>query len=116
MKTKRVMHLEKIPMPEPAPPTILNYDNHTLTYSNFVMPGNHYFYFVQGRNKIFLSPKYPCIRFKGTNIFLNRIKVRPKVHEFENVFTLKEGVEDEELFLIDHSVFARYEVEQMPAR
>ena len=38
------------------------------------------------------------------------------MHEFEAVFTLKEGVEDEELFLIDHSVFARYEVEQMPAR
>jgi hypothetical protein len=32
------------------------------------------------------------------------------------VFTLKEGVEDEELFLIDHSVFARYECEQLPHR
>jgi hypothetical protein len=44
-------------------------------------------------------------------VFLNRIKIEPKVHEFESVFTLKEGVEDEELFLIDHSVFARYETE-----
>jgi len=30
------------------------------------------------------------------------------------VFTLKEGVEDDELFLIDVSVFAKYEPEQLP--
>jgi hypothetical protein len=49
-------------------------------------------------------------------VLLNRIKVEPKIHEFETVFMLKEGVEDEELFLIDHSVFARFETEQLPHR
>ena len=44
------MHLEKIPMQEPAPPTMLNYDNVTLTHAAYVQPGTHYFYFVQGRN------------------------------------------------------------------
>ena len=111
MKTKRVLHLEKLPMTEPAPPHMLEYDNMTLTYSNFVSPGAHYFYFMQGRNRVFLSPNYPVVKFKATSVVLNRVVVKPKVHEFESVFTLKEGVEDEELFLLDHSVFAKYEME-----
>ena len=60
---------------------------------------------------MFLSPNYPVVKFKKTAIALNRVIVKPKIHEFESVFTLKEGVEDEELFLLDHSVFAKYEVE-----
>ena len=98
-------------MGEPAPPSILNVDNVSLCYANFVAPGPHYFYFVQGKNRVFLSPNYEAVRFKETNVFLNRIILKPKIHEFESVFTLKEGLEDEELFLIDHSVFAKYEVE-----
>ena len=90
---------------------MLEYDNMTLTYSNFVSPGAHYFYFMQGRNRVFLSPNYPVVKFKATSVVLNRVVVKPKVHEFESVFTLKEGVEDEELFLLDHSVFAKYEME-----
>jgi hypothetical protein len=116
MKTKRVLNLEKIQMAEAAPPSILQFDNINLTYANFVAPGPHYFYFVQGKNRVFLSPNYPTVRFKETNVFLNRVVIKPKIHEFESVFTLKEGLEDEELFLIDHSVFAKYEVEQMPQR
>jgi len=116
MKTKRHLLLEKIPMMEPAPVTILNVDNANLIYANLVAPGFHYFYMIQGAEKCFLSPRYPIVRFKDTQVFLNRVHIEPKVHEFENVFTLKEGAEDEELFLIDHSVFARYEVEQLPDR
>lgn len=51
------------------------------------------------------------VRFKETNVFLNRIILKPKKHVFDTVFVLKEGFEDEELFLIDHSVFSKYEVE-----
>lgn len=79
-------------------------------------PGKHYFYFVQKPEKVFLSAQYPIVRFKDTNMFVNRIELRPKKHEFTSVFTLKEGKEDEEVFLIDHSVFAKYECEQNPGR
>merc|ERR1711957_218654 len=59
-----------------------------------------------------LSPNYNIVRFKQTNVFLNRITIQAKIHQFDSAFTLKEGEEDEELFLIDHSVFDRYECEQ----
>lgn len=114
MKTKRLLALEKVGFYENAPPTILNNDNVTLLFANYVAPGPHYFYFVQGVKRVFLSPNYPTVRFKGTHVFTNRVVVKPKVHEFESVFTLKDAVGDEEVFLIDHSVFARYECEQMP--
>jgi hypothetical protein len=82
MKTKRRLTLEKVNMGDTAPPTILNVDNTTLVYANFVAPGHHYFYFVQGRERVFLNPRYPIFRFKDTNVFLNRVMIRPKVHEF----------------------------------
>ena len=56
------------------------------------------------------------VRFRGTNVFLNRVLVKPKVHKFESVFVMKATEEEEELFLIDHSVFNRFEIEQMPKR
>ena len=111
MKTRRVLTLEKIPMGDPAPSSILNVDNQILLYVNYVPPGFHYFYYVQGTEKVILSPNYPIVRFKETNTFINRIEIKPKIHEFESVFALKEGIEDEELFLIDHSVFSKYEIE-----
>lgn len=49
-------------------------------------------------------------------MFVNRINLRPKQHEFESVFTIKEGVEEEAIFLIEHSVFQKYECEQLPGR
>jgi hypothetical protein len=111
MKTRRSLALEKIPMNEPAPPVVLNIDNTSLLYANFVSPGHHYFYFVQGIERVFLSPRYPIVRFKDTNVFLNRITVHPKVHLFESVFTLKAEYQEEELFLIEHSAFQKYEIE-----
>lgn len=60
---------------------------------------------MQGSERVVLSPNYPIVRFKDSNSFVNRIELKPKIHEFESVFALKEGAEDEELFLIDHSVF-----------
>ena len=117
LKTKRILTIEKLNMNEGAPANILNVDNEILIYANLVAPGYHYFYFVQGSvERCFLSPRYPVVRFRGTNIFLNRVLVKPKVHKFESVFVMKATEEEEELFLIDHSVFNRYEVEQMPKR
>jgi hypothetical protein len=116
MKTKRRLAIEKLPMHEPAPSTILNIDNTELIYANMVSPGFHYFYFVQGVERCFLSPKYEVVRFKDTNVLLNRVEIKSKVHVFESAFVIKDGQEDEELFLIDHSIFNRYEVEQMPKR
>jgi len=40
MKTRRTLALEKIPMLDKAPHTILNVDNTTQLYANFVAPGN----------------------------------------------------------------------------
>jgi hypothetical protein len=54
------------------------------------------------------------VRFKDTNVFLNRINLRPKIHEFSSVFTLKDTRDDEELFMIEHSIFSKYECEQRP--
>ena len=116
MKTKRRLALEKISMLDTAPPSILTIDDSILVYANFVAPGFHYFYFVQGKDRVFLNPRYPIFRFKDTNVFLNRLNIKPKIHEFESVFTLKEGAEDDELFLIDCSVFKNYEIEQLPQR
>jgi hypothetical protein len=60
---------------------------------------------------VFLSPKYPIVRFKDSNMFVNRINLRPKLHEFKSVFTIKEGIAEEQVFLIEHSVFQKYECE-----
>ena len=82
MKTKRNLAIEKVPMGEPAQATILKIDNAALVYVNMAAPGFHYFYFIRGSDRVFLSPNYPIVRFKDTNVFVNRINVRPKVHEF----------------------------------
>jgi hypothetical protein len=65
---------------------------------------------------VFLSPNYPIVRFKDSNMFVNRIQIRQKQHEFESVFTIKETKDEEEVFLIEHSVFKKYECEQSPGR
>ena len=116
MKTLRTLAIEKVHMQEEAPPLILTLDNVSMIFANFVAPGNHYFYFVQGRERCFLSPHYSICRFKETNVFLNVIHIESKIHRFDSVFTLSEGFEDEEVFLIDHSVFAKYQIEQLPQR
>jgi hypothetical protein len=46
MKTKRRLALEKIPIDEEAPASILSINNKSKMYANYVAPGNHYFYFV----------------------------------------------------------------------
>jgi hypothetical protein len=111
MKTRMNLSIEKVGMQDQVPATTLQLDNRVLLVAQMLPPGKHYFYFVQKPERVFLSAQYPIVRFKDTNMFVNRIELKPKKHEFTSVFTLKEGVEDEEVFLIDHSVFAKYECE-----
>jgi hypothetical protein len=50
-------------------------EENVIQYSSFLSPGKHFFYFMFKNQYIFLSPKYEIVRFKGTNVFLNCIKV-----------------------------------------
>ena len=79
MKSKRRLALEKLPMDAPAPFNILSLDNQSVSYANFVQPGHHYFYFVEGAERVFLSPNYPIVRFKNSNVFLNRLTVKARL-------------------------------------
>lgn len=54
-----------------------------------VPPGDHYFYFVKEKGTIFLSPNYEVIRFKSTNIFLNRVTVSKRKEDVETVHIAK---------------------------
>jgi len=83
MKTLRILSIEKLHMQEEASPMILTLDNSSVVYSNYVAPGNHYFYFVKGKERCFLSPNYQIVRFKETNVFLNVIRIEPKIHKFD---------------------------------
>ena len=84
MKTARIMKLEKLAIdinPEDFPKHVYTMDNMTNLCAAMVPPGIHYFYFVKEKSTIFLSPKYEVVRFKKTEIFLNRIKVLPKLDD-----------------------------------
>lgn len=56
-----------------------------VQYCNYVPPGKHYFYFVYKNEYIFLSPKYDVTRFKGTNVFLNMIRVKERTKPLVSV-------------------------------
>lgn len=73
MKTKRELVFEKLNPDEPIPKATFVLDNIVQLYSNYVAPGTHFFYFVKQNGTIFLSPKYDIVRFKTTNVFLNRM-------------------------------------------
>ena len=56
-------------------------DENVIGYVNYVAPGKHYFYFIYQNRYVFLSPRYDIVRFKGTNVFLNVIKVKERTGE-----------------------------------
>ena len=56
-----------------------------ISYTYYVPPGKHYFYYIQKSDHIFLSPKYDIVRFKGTNVFLNQIRVKEREKELAQV-------------------------------
>lgn len=73
-----------------------------------VPPGDHYFYFVKEKGTIFLSPNYEVIRFKSTNIFLNRVTVTKRHDDVETVHVAKAVEAEEPVFMKDRSVFKDY--------
>ena len=48
LESARRLAIEKIALGQPAPAAVLTADNVRFSYANFVAPGNHYFYFVEG--------------------------------------------------------------------
>ena len=48
------------------------------------------------------------VRFKSTNIFLNRVKVVKRLEDIATVHQAKDGEEDEAVFMKDRSVFRDY--------
>lgn len=108
MKSKRELIFEKLNPDEPIPKATFVIDNVTKLYADYFPPGFHFFYFVWDDGRIFLSPYYEICRFKMTNIFLNRVYVKPRIIDFDAVHIVK-GVEDEEaIFLKDRSVFKEF--------
>lgn len=96
MKTIRTLNLERFPtdtLQIDIPRSVFMLDNTILLYSSMVPPGNHFFYFVAERGRIFLSPKYDVVRFKNTNIFLNRLIVQRRLEDIETVHFAKAGEE-----------------------
>ena len=71
-------------------------------------PGYHYFYFVRDKGTIFLSPNYEVVRFKSTQIFLNRIYAGKRLEDVETVHIAKTGYVEEAVFMKDRSVFREY--------
>mmetsp|Transcript_39158 Transcript_39158/g.51233 ORF Transcript_39158/g.51233 Transcript_39158/m.51233 type:complete len:92 (+) Transcript_39158:240-515(+) len=88
MKTMRRLLLERYPMdfpPDEIPKQIYSADNKIKQCAQMVPPGMHYFYFARARGAIFLSPQHEVVRFKSTNIFLNRVKVNKRLEDIETV-------------------------------
>ena len=114
LKTLRTLHLEKYNPELENPKSLYRLDNTMQIYANYAPPGQHFFYFTKEGGEIFLSPKYEIIRFKKTNIYLNRIivKARQENEEIE-VTTAKENVE-EAVFMKDRSVFKDFRDDSVP--
>ena len=75
MKTVRTLSLERYGPTEDddIPDHLYGLDDKQLLWANMVPPGFHYFFFARERGQIFLSPRYQVVRFKATNVYLNRI-------------------------------------------
>lgn len=49
-----------------------------LQYTNYIPTGKHFFYFMYQDQYIFLSPRYDIVRFKGSNVFLNKVTIKER--------------------------------------
>ncbi len=89
MKTMRTLSLERYgpTEDEEIPDHLYTLDDKQLLYANMIPPGYHYFFFAREQSQIFLSPKFEVVRFKKTNVYLNRIHIKPRVEEMNyNVY------------------------------
>jgi hypothetical protein len=73
------------------------------------MPGTHFFYFIFRSEFVFLSPRYDIVRFKGSNLLINRIKVEERKEEIKLVrLPRKLQIIEEEKFNKAKSVWKTY--------
>ena len=111
MKTLRTLNIERFALDveekDISKKTFL-LDNNVAICAQMVAPGYHYFYFVKDRGTIFLSPNYEVVRFKNTQIFLNRIFVTKRLEDVETVHVARAAEQEEEVFMKDRSVFKDY--------
>ena len=108
MKTERVLNLEKYAIDdEDIPEEYFELDDTIFIYGSMVPPGTHYFYLVKEFDgEIFLSPKHEVVKFKKTNIYLNRIVVLPKLDDdFDQIFIARDVGVQEAGFMKERSVF-----------
>ena len=108
MKTLRTLNVERFSLDveeKDIPRKTFLLDNNIALCAQMVPPGYHYFYFVRDKGTIFLSPNYEVVRFKNTQIFLNRVFVAKRLEDVETVHVAKAGEEEEAVFMKDRSVF-----------
>ena len=76
-------------------------------------PGAHFFYFAREGGEIFLSPKYEVVRFKKTNVYLNRIIIKPRL---DAIVVAQDHTQNEEeaIFMKDRSVFKDFREDTVP--
>ena len=87
MKTLRTLSLEKYEVDDQdIPGKVFTLDNSVSIYANMVPPGSHFFYLCYEKGDMFLSPNHEIVRFKSTNIYLNRITVKPR--QLDNLDTV----------------------------
>ena len=110
MKTEKQLGLEKYALEDKdIPKEIFVKDNEIALYGSMVPPGQHFFFLCFEKSTMFLSSKHEVVRFKNTNIYLNRIIVKPRLEDTLNTVFVTKGVEEEaEQFLKDRSVFASF--------
>ena len=84
--------------------------DNVVHFTDYLPVGKHFFYFIYRNDYIFLSPKYDITRFKGTNVFLNQIRVKERTKELVQV-TLGRNVYTQEAvkFNKDKSVFKDFQ-------
>jgi len=80
-----------------------------------VAPGHHFFYLIEEKSDMFLSPKYEVVRFKKTNIFLNRITIKARLDDnLDTIHVAKNVAVEEAVFMKDRSVFREYKEDTEP--
>ena len=111
MKTLRALNIEKFALDikeDEVPKKVFTLDNSVFLSSAMVPAGVHYFYFVRDKGQIFLSPNYEVVRFKSTNVFLNRIEVTRRLMDIETVHIARNDDDIEPVFMKERSVFKDY--------
>ena len=52
-----------------------------------------------------MSPRYEIVKFKKTNVYLNRIIIKNRLEDIDTVHIAKDALDEELIFMKDRSVF-----------